>query len=157
MISFFSELQEDEVAVMFRAPVLVSILVAGADDKFDKKELSEAIDLTKLKLSKSREYLRDFYRILSINFETKLSDEIDSLPSKASKRNPVIVAELEKINKILPKLDKTFAIQYYESIKDIAKRIATASGGVLGYMTIDQHERKVVDLKMIKNPNGSKF
>lgn len=152
MIDFFSELEEAEKKVMFRAPILVSVLIAGADDKFDKKEIKEAVDLAKLKLSKSRESLKEFYRIVGENFNLKLSDEIDSLPSKASKRNPVIIEELEKLNKILPKLDKKFAIQFYESIKDIAKRIATASGGILGYMTIDHNERKYIDLKMIKDP-----
>ena len=152
MIGFFSVLQEDEMQVMFRAPILVSVLIAGADDKFDKKEIKEAIDLAKLKFSKSREILLEFYRVVGEDFDIKLSDEIDSLPSKASRRNPVIIAELEKLNKILPKLDRTFAIQFYESIKDIAKRIATSSGGILGYMTIDHHERKLIDLKMIKDP-----
>jgi hypothetical protein len=152
MNSFFSVLQEEERQVMFRAPILVSILIAGADDKFDKKEIKEAIDLAKLKLSKSREILKEFYRIVGENYDVKLSDEIDSLPSKAIKRNPIVIAELEKLNKILPKLDRTFAIQFYESIKDIAKRIATASGGILGYMTIDPHERKLMNLKMIKDP-----
>lgn len=152
MISYFSVLQEDEKKVMFHAPILVSILIAGADDKFDKKEISEAIHLANLKLSKSREILNEFYRIVRHDFKINLSDAIDSLPSKAIKRNPIIIAELEKLNKILPKLDKTFAIQFYESIKDIAKRIATASGGILGYMTIDHHERKLMDLKMIKDP-----
>jgi len=152
MIGFFSDLQEDEKRIMYRAPILVSVLIAGADDKFDKNEIKEAIHLAKLKLSKSREILKEYYRVVGEDFKIKLSDEIDSLPSKASKRNPVIISELEKLNKILPKLDRTFAIQFYESIKDIAKRIATASGGILGYMTIDHHERKLMDLKMIKDP-----
>jgi hypothetical protein len=152
MNDYFSVLQEDEKKAMYRAPILVSVLIAGADDRFDKKEIKEAIHLSKLKISKSREILKEFYHVVGEEFNIKLSDEIDSLPSKASKRNPVIIAELEKLNKILPKLDRNYAIQFYESIKDIAKRIATASGGVLGYMTIDHHERKLMDLKMIKDP-----
>jgi len=152
MNDFFSELEEAEKKVMFRTPVLVAVLIAGADDKFDKKEIKEAVDLARQKLSKSRESLREFYRIVGTDFNLKLSDEIDSLPSKASKRNPLIIEELEKLNKILPKLDRKFAVQFYESIRDIAKRIATASGGILGYMTIDHHERKFIELKMIKDP-----
>ncbi|MBS0001108.1 MAG: hypothetical protein KFF73_19140 [Cyclobacteriaceae bacterium] len=152
MISFFSVLQEDEQKVMFRIPVLISIMIAGADDKFEKREISQAVSLAKNRLSNSREILNDYYKIAGDNFEEKLSDEIDSLPSKAAKRNPVIIAELEKLNNILPKLDKTFAIQFYESMKDFAKQIATSSGGFFGYLTIHPHEQKLLDLKMIRDP-----
>jgi hypothetical protein len=152
MISFFSKLQEDEQKLMFRTPVLVSILIAGADDKFDKREITKAINLAKTKLKNSREILLEYYKIAVDNFDEKLMDEIDSLPGKASKRNPVIIAELEKLNRILPKLERSFAIQFYESIRDIARQIATSSGGILGYLTIHPHEMKLMELKMIKDP-----
>jgi vacuolar-type H+-ATPase subunit E/Vma4 len=152
MISFFSKLQEDEQKLMFRTPVLVSILIAGADDKFEKREISRAINLARSKLNNSREILLEYYKIAVENFDERLMDEIDSLPSKASKRNPVIIAELEKLNNILPKLDRSFAIQFYESIRDIARQIATSSGGFLGYLTIHPNEKKLMELNMIKDP-----
>jgi hypothetical protein len=37
-------------------------------------------------------------------------------------------------------------------MKDIAKRIAKASGGVLGYISVDHEKSKLMELKMIKNP-----
>ena len=57
------------------------------------------------------------------------------------------------MNEILIKLDKTLAIKFYESLKDFAKKIAEASGGVLGYMSIGYEESKLIQLKMIKDPN----
>ncbi len=155
MIKYFDYLNEDEIEMMFRTPLFVAILIAGADDKFDKKEIREAVNISKFKQSKSRELLKDYYKIIGEDFEGKLMEEIDSLPSKARKRNPIIIEELEKLNKILPKLNRTFALQFYESIKDIAKKIVTASGGILGYITIHYQEQKLIDLKMIKEP--SKF
>lgn len=152
MISYFSMLSEDEQQLMFRTPVLVSILIAGADDKFDKREINKSVNLAKSKLTNSREILREYYKLASEDFEARLTDEIDSLPGKATKRNPIIIAELEKLNRILPKLDRSFAIQFYESMKDIARQIATSSGGVLGYLTIHPHEKKYLELNMIRDP-----
>jgi len=41
-------------------------------------------------------------------------------------------------------------------MKDIAKRIAKASGGVLGYISVDYEESKLMELRMIKNPANYK-
>jgi hypothetical protein len=79
-------------------------------------------------------------------------EEIASLPREARKRTPLILEELKKLNTILSKLDRKFAIQFYESMKDIAKKIAKSSGGVLGYISVDYEESKLMELKVIKNP-----
>ena len=152
MISFFEKLREDEVEILYKTPILVSILIAGADDEIDKKEIKEAINFSKLKKSKARSLLIDFYNEIADTFEADLNDEIATLPSQARKRNPLIIEQLERLNLILPKLDRKFAIQYYESMKDFAKTVATASGGILGYMAVGYEESKLVELKMIRNP-----
>lgn len=152
MITFFEKLRDDEVEVMHRAPLLVAILIAGADDKIDSKELKEAVDISQMKKSKSRDLLQEYYMEIGENFEENLNEEIAGLPSQARKRNPVIIEELERLNLILPKLDRKFAIQFYESMKDIAKRIANASGGILGYMAVNYDEQKLMELRMIRNP-----
>ena len=38
MVEEFKTLRDDEIEVLLDAPVLVSILIAGADDKIDKDE-----------------------------------------------------------------------------------------------------------------------
>ena len=52
----------------------------------------------------------------------------------------------------MPKIDKTFSIKLYASLKEYAKRIAEASGGVLGYLSVSYEESQLVDLKMIHEP-----
>ena len=156
MISYFDNLRQDEKDLMYRAPVLVAILIAGADDKFDKKEIKEALSISQLKQVKARRILIDYYAEVGKDFEYNLIEEIATLPREARKRNPVIIEELEKLNLVLPKLDKKFAIQYYDSMIDIAKRIATASGGILGYLSVGFEESKLVELKMIRNPGKPK-
>ena len=156
MINYFGALNEQEKASMRKAPLHVAILIAGADNKIDKMELKEAMHISRYKPIKARNLLMEFYKEISHDFEFNLIEEIASLPREARKRNPIIISELEKLNRILPKLDRKFALQFYESMKDIAHRIAKASGGVLGYISIDYEESKLIELKMIKNPANYK-
>ena len=43
MIPEFKNLNEQEAELMQKAPILVSILIAGADGKIDNKEVRQAI------------------------------------------------------------------------------------------------------------------
>jgi hypothetical protein len=152
MTNYFGPLNEEEKEIMRKAPLHVAILIAGADNKIDRLELKEALRISRYKPLKARNLLIEFYKEISSDFEFNLSEEIASFPSEARKRNPVIITELEKLNKILPKLDRKFAVQFYESMKDIAHRIAKASGGVLGYISVNYEESKLMQLRMVKNP-----
>jgi hypothetical protein len=152
MIAAFEKLTEEEVNILIQAPVYVSILIAGADNQIDKSEINGAIELVKLKQTKARQALLDYYKEVGKNFEGDLQERIKELPADASKRNPVVIAYLEKVSAILPKLEKEFASQFHASLKEFAKKVAEASGGVLGYMAIGYEESKLIDLHMIKDP-----
>jgi hypothetical protein len=152
MIKNFDLLNDEEKELMGKTPIFIAILIAGADNKIDKSEIKEALRISKYKPIKGRELMVEFYKEISTDFEYNLIEEIASLPREARKRNPLIIDKLEKLNRILPKLDRKFAIQFYESMKDNARRIAKASGGILGYISVDYEESKLMELKMIKNP-----
>ena len=153
MISEFEKLKEEEVELMLKVPILVSILIAGADNEIDKSEIKKAVSVSQDKQKRARASLLDFYKEVGNDFEDKLKVMIQSFPSDARTRNPMIVEELEKLNDILPKLDKQYAIEFYESVKDIAKKVAEASGGLLGYMSVGYEESKFISLKMIDDPS----
>jgi len=152
MIKYFENLRDDDIQIMYKVPVYVTILIAGADDKIDKKELQEAISIANLKKIKARKLLVDYYAEVVDSFEDDLYKEIDALPDSAEERNPILVKKLERLNIIFRYLDNSFAVQFYESIKDWAKKIATASGGVLGFLSVGLEESKFVELRMVRNP-----
>lgn len=152
MIDQFKVLSNEEVETMLKVPILVSILIAGADNEIDNSEIKEAVSIARLKQKKARVDLIDYYKEVAVDFEDKLKVMIQHFPAKAEERNPVIIEELEKVNDILPKLDKKFSIEFYSSIKDIAKKIAEASGGLLGYLAVGYEESKLIGLNMIKDP-----
>ena len=152
MISYFEKLREDEVKLMYRTPLLVAILIAGADNKIENKEIREAISLTKIKQTKSRSLLEEYYQIVGETYESDLNEEIASLPGSSDKRNSFIVEELRRLNLILPKLDRKFGIEFYESMKELAQSVAHASGGLFGYLSVGYEESRYVDLNFIRNP-----
>ena len=152
MLEEFKNLSAEEVELMHKAPLLVSILIAGADNNIDKSEIKQAVNLSKSKQKTARKDLIDYYREIGQDFEDKLKILIQQYPVDTTKRTPMIIDELQKLNDVLPKLSKIFAVEFYASLKDISKKIAEASGGILGYMSVGYEESKFVDLKMIKDP-----
>jgi len=155
MIKEFENLREEEVEILLKAPVLVSILIAGADGNIDKAETKEAIAIARGKQSRAREQLVEYYKLVGDTFEDRFTEMLKKLPVKPEERNPMIIVELKRLNRILPKIEKNFAVKFYASLKDLAKKIAEASGGVLGYLSVSYEEAKLMELNMINDP--SKF
>ena len=157
MIPQFSELTEDEKALMFDVPVLATILIAGADNCIDKYEKQVATELTKYKSITSEPQLQDYFAYVSSNFRERLEQLIAELPGKAKFRNPYIREQLTKVNAIIVKINPEFSTEFYKSIKEIARYVGEASGGVLGYLTISKAEARALNnLEMILDPKNIK-
>ena len=109
MIPEFDRLSNSEIELMLKAPFLVCILIAGADNNIDKKEIKKAIQLAEMKKGKATSRIIEFYKMVAEDFEDKLMVVMQSLPASADKRNPIISDELSQLNAILPRLDKSFA------------------------------------------------
>lgn len=153
LVSRFGDLTKEEQDLMFSAPALVSILIAGADDNIKEVELQVARDLAVYKSKTSEPYLRRFFEIASEDIGEKIDELIAELPGKASHRNPIIIKELKKINNILQRINFEFADQFYVALKDIARHVAESTGGILGYMSINNEEAEALNnLKMIFRP-----
>ena len=148
----FERLDQEEKKLLYKVPVLVTILIAGADSVIDNAEIKEAIEIAKDKKNKSNSTLNHFYHEVDKSFEEDLKSYLAQLPDDTIERNKIIIQQLKKLNDILPKLDKKFAKSFYENMRELAKKIAEASGGVLGYMAVGEEESEFVDLKMINNP-----
>lgn len=153
MIQPFDNLDDREVELMFKAPILVCILIAGADGTIDKSEINEAITIAR-KETKSKSLLTQFYQELSQDFEDKLKILMQSYPYQAAQRTETIMKELGGLNDILPKLNRSFAKQFYDSLKTIAERIASSSGGLLGLNSVGSEEAKYIQLSMIRDPES---
>ena len=152
MIPQFDRLSQDEQEFMYKAPILVAILIAGADGDIDRNEIREGITQAKKKQKLASLELMEFYREIGEDFEDKLKIVLQSYPMEAVQRNPLIEEELSRLNAVFPKLDKSFSAQYYQSICDLALKIAQSSGGLLGMKSVGAAEARYVKLPMINAP-----
>jgi hypothetical protein len=149
MFSEFSHLTISERELVFKAPLLVCILIAGADGKIDSKEVSEAIGI-----ARDRDWvkanLNNYYREVSQDFEDKIKVLIQSYPHEPGPRNEVISRELNALPPLWKKLGNDFSSALYASLRYVAQRIAMSSGGFL--RKISPEEASLIDLPMISEP-----
>lgn len=150
----FSRLSDEDKETMLKAPILVAILIAGADGDIDRKEIQEAMRQAKKAQKTSDPELVQLYDEVSTDFEDKLKIVLQSYPVNGTLRNAAISKELATVNALWPKLATEFAANYYKSLCDLARHVAQSSGGVLGLNSIGADEAKYINLPMISNPSG---
>jgi hypothetical protein len=153
MIKELNNLSATETELVLKAPILVSILIAGADGKINKKEVQSAIETARKGQSKAKGGLLEFYTFVAEDFEDKLKVILQTYSSDPVIRCESIVSELGRLNGVLEKLDEPFALELYNNLKEIALRTAQSSGGLLGVHSISDEEIKYVNLPMIKMPS----
>jgi len=151
MIREFDNLSQLEIELMLKAPILVCILIAGADGTIDKKEIREAIIITQ-RNKKTIGILAGYFKEISEDFEDKLKVIIQAYPYESTQRSPIIIEELVELNKIFPKLDNTFAKSFYDTLIELAEKVASSSGGLLGIRAVGAEEARYVHLPMIQKP-----
>jgi hypothetical protein len=156
MIPELKKLSTEEMELIIKAPLLVSILIAGADGQIDRSEIKGAIDTTRKKAVKSTSSLQAYYESVSEDFEDKLKVLIQNYSTRADERGAQISEELQGLNNIFPKVHGTLSVEIYESLKSLALSIAKSSGGLFGLKSIGREEARYVDLKMIDPPPANR-
>ncbi len=151
MIKELERLTDMEAEQMLKAPILLCILIAGADGTIDRREIKEAINVAGKR--KEKTILDNYFKEVSTDFEDKLKVLLQSYPYESTQRNPILIQELSQLNPILKKLDKTFSKPFYDMLKELAEKIAGSSGGLWGMMSVDSEEAKYIRLPMIEDPS----
>ncbi len=154
MMQELEKLSHNEAELILKAPLLVCILIAGADDDIDRKEISRAIQLTQQKQYRVKSGLVEYYRLMAEDFEDKLKVLIQSYPAKSAQRSPMITEELKGLNSAFSKIDRNLSIDFYKSLREIAQKVAESSGGILGLKSVGDKEAKYVKLPMVLDPSG---
>jgi hypothetical protein len=143
-------LSDSEKELLYKGPLLVCILMAGADGKIDNNEINGAVQTAKQQ-HWVKSTLSAFFQEVATDFEDKLKILIQTYPVEARKRNLLITEELRLLNNIWPKLEKNFGAAYYEMLKYLAHKIASSSGKFWAKITVE--EAQLAELPMIKNPS----
>ncbi len=150
MIQAFDKLSDTEIEVMLRAPIIACILIAGADGHVDRKEIEKAIHHAQKSAAKAKTSVVEYFKLVEEDFEDKLKVVLQSLPVAVTERNNLIVAELTRLNTIIPKLKNTFATEFYAKMRELAHQVASSSGSV--FNKVGDEEAQYIELPMIKKP-----
>lgn len=147
-------LREEDREFLFLAPAMITILIAGADDDVEQKELEAAERITRYRKSVPRHaVLIPYYEDVHERIEKDIQHLLNEYPSLAELRNPIIAKQLEQLNRIFKQLDKETATAFYQSFISLARHIAESAGGVLGFFSVSPEEKKWMELDMIHDPS----
>lgn len=148
----YEQLSLREIEILKQAPALVTVMVAGSDGNYDEDEIDKALDIARWKKFTARPDLISYYDEVRPHFKEEVRLLQQELPKDTNERYRILSERLKHLNPILYKLDKPFAEQYYASLRELARHVAEASGGVLGYLSVGYNESKVITLPMVDDP-----
>lgn len=149
-VAALENLTEEERELVLNTPSLVSVLISGADSDFDKDEERQAAKIIHLRTVEGDELLFDYYKAVEHSFVSSLHHLEQKYDGDAETRAQNVTTILSQLNDILPKLDARYARALVQDWKSLAKAVAKASGGILGFASISLEESHFIDLKMIK-------
>jgi hypothetical protein len=150
MLEHFSPISTSEFLQLTDAVSLITVLVAGADGNIDREEISWAKKVTEIRSYNMKADMKDFYVKVGEDFSERLNHFIDTLPQDVDARSIVINQKLTELNPILAKLDPSLGAKLYTSFTSFAEHVAKASGGILGFMTINKDEAQNLGLAALK-------
>jgi len=150
-MDYLSNLSEEEINLMQDAIPMVTILIAGADDNIDEEEKAWGEKLTHIRTynDANSEDIQHFYQEVQKSYSEKVTSMVAAFPKNVKERTQEIADKLSGLNEILPKIDPTFAGEYYTTLVSFARQIAEASGGFMRFFSVSNEEKKLMDLPMI--------
>ena len=155
MLYHISNLKQSEQQLVKNTPFLISILIAGCDGVIENEEIEKSLNLIHTKSFSEASDIRYLYKEIETDAENKIRTLLTQLPHDVQERETEIIAELQKLNEVLSKLDNNIAVDFYKSIRKFAVQVANISGGILGINKINYHEKEMLKLPMINNPETS--
>lgn len=145
-------LPAEEQQLMLDAIPYITLLIAGADGNIKTDETAWGEKIIGIRSYSHDALLIPYYKKVEENYAERIKSLLAALPFDTAERETAIIAELAKLNAVLPKLDHFYAALFYESLKSFARHVAESSGGFLGMMSVSKAERRLIDLPMIEAP-----
>jgi hypothetical protein len=149
MTDQFNKLKEEDLQILLDAVPLIAILIAGADGDINDEELQWSKKITHIRSYKMKADMKAFYEEVDKNYMGKLQHFIEVLPVSVNDRTKVISEKLIEVNPIMAKLAPEVGSKLYKSYLSFADHVAKASGGVMGFFSVNKEEASLIGLPMI--------
>ncbi|MEO6902773.1 MAG: hypothetical protein ABI315_06425 [Bacteroidia bacterium] len=127
----FNNLSQQEKSMLLKFPAWISLLATNSDTEIDKTEMKEALHFTHIKTFSCDPLLTDFYKEAEKVFISNIVELDKSLPKGREERKFVISKELKKLEPILDKLGKEFALIMHKSMQSYINHVSKARNNVL--------------------------
>jgi hypothetical protein len=130
MIKQFKILTTEECELLLKGPALVSVLASCSLNKISKVQKADAIKLSHLKTFTANPILREYYEEVDKQFETQFDCIVKVyFPFDENKRQ-ALKKEIEQLNLIIAKLEKTFGEILHKSLDGYANHVRKAAHSV---------------------------
>ncbi len=131
MIEQFKSLTEEERRLLYRAPVLLSILASCSFNELNKAQKADAIKMAHLRTFTAMPLLLSYYSEVDKGFKEQFEYVVKKyFPFDKDKRDE-IKRELNKINLIISKLDPAYAAALHTSLKKFVRHVKKARHSIL--------------------------
>ena len=131
MIKQFEKLTKKEIDLLFKAPVLVSVLAASRDREISAKEKADAIKLAHLKTFTAYPLLIPYYKEVEKNFKSYFEAIVKIYAPFDDAKRKTLEQEINSVNVLIGKLDKEFATAFHTSLSDYAEHVRKADNNPL--------------------------
>ena len=152
MLYQLQKLSAEEQTLVQRSPIWVTLLLSCADHDIDEAEIDRAKEIIHIKSFAVKNDVKNLYKDLDSHVDEEIDFALKSLSANGKERLAFLEQHIAKLNDIFPKLDHTYAVQLYNSLKSLAVSVAQSDGGLFGIGRISEEEAKYIELPMLKHP-----
>ncbi len=132
MIRQLEKLSKEDKDILFKAPVLVSVLASSSfnEVEINKSQKADAIKLAHLKTFTAMPLLLSYYTEVEKEFKEAFEAAIKKyFPFDEAKRNE-LKKEMDKVSLVINKLDKEYAEALGKSFDRYAKHVKKAAHSI---------------------------
>ena len=127
MVRQFEKLTDEECELLYKAPVLVSVLASCSFNEVNKIKKADAIKLSHLKTFTANPLLIPYYTEVEKNFKELFEVAIRQyFPFDEAKRI-ALKKEMTRINRVIEKLDKEYARALNKSLEKYTRHVKRAN------------------------------
>lgn len=127
MVTQFEKLTTEERESLYKAPVLVSVLASCSDNKVNKLQKADAVKLAHLKTFTAAPILIPYYTEAEKNFKEQFEFSLKHYSPFNETKRMELKKEIQKVNHIIEKLDKEYALVLHKSLEKYASHVKKAT------------------------------
>ncbi len=144
MSAEIDKLNEEDRAIILRAPAIVAILAAVSDDgEVSENEKAEAVKLSHLRTYTSPEILHNYYLEVEKVFEENFDYIMSNLPENWEEKENYLRSRVEAVNSILPKMNAVYSEELVNSLRSFSKHVFKSNSSFLENFILPMFMNKI--------------